>query len=183
MVEWAALSVDGLTERQRQCIAEAFDSVGIFNAELSPEILIDCDRNIRPDSVLNVYNSEGNLHSHYTLNITGRIAEHELAYSTDILSDIGHRYEYTEEIKTAGSYHLNLYDGYYTFRISDSNNPKYSYSFTVSVSDEGTDDSIELYTDFKNQLLVILQPDAQNNDSDSIFTKFISDKGYLVSAD
>lgn len=154
LVEWAALSVDGITEAQRNCIAEAFDMVGIHAQELSPEILINCDRNVRPGSYLNVYNVEGKLHSSYTLSISGTCAEHELAYAPTVLTDIGFQYKKTVEITNASSYRLDLPDGYYTFTITDSNNPKYTYTFTVSVSDQGTTDFIELHTDFENQLIV-----------------------------
>lgn len=154
MVEWAALSVDGLKEAQRECISDAFDEVGIQDQTMSPEILINCDRNIRPGSKLNVYNIKGSLHSSYTLSISGTCAEHELAYAPTVLTDIGFRYEKTIEVTKATSYRLDLPDGYYTFTITDSNNPRYTYSFTVSISDLGTDDSIELHTDFENKLLV-----------------------------
>jgi len=163
MVEWAALAVDGITDEQRACIAEAFDRVGIEDVTLSPEILVDCDRNIRPNSVLNVYNVEGELHPRYTLNITGTVAERELAYASNILSDIGYRYETTEEITKAKSYHLDLPDGYYTFNITDSNNPMYSYTFTVSVSNQGTDGIIELHTDFEDKLVVKVTDPPKSN--------------------
>lgn len=163
MVEWAALAVDGITDEQRACIAEAFDMVGIEDVTLSPEILVDCDRNVRPDSVLNVYSVEGDLHPRYTLNITGTVAEKELAYASNILSDIGYRYETTEEITKAKSYHLDLLDGYYTFKITDSNNPMYSYTFTVSVSDQGTDNIIELHTDFEDKLVVKVTDPPKSN--------------------
>lgn len=154
VVEWAALSVDGLTDAQRNCIAEAFDTVGIYKPEVSPEILISCDYNAKPNSVLNVFNTSGELHPRYTLSISGTIAEHELAYSSDILTDIGYRYEKTVEVKKATSYKLNLPDGYYTLTVSDRHNPQYTYSFTVSISDKGTEDIIGLYTDFEDQLVV-----------------------------
>lgn len=163
MVEWAALAVDGITDEQRACIAEAFDRVGIEDVTLSPEILVDCDRNVRPNSVLNVYNVEGELHPRYTLNITGTVAERELAYASNILSDIGYRYETTEEITKAKSYHLDLPDGYYTFNITDSNNPMYSYTFTVSVSNQGTDGIIELHTDFEDKLVVKVTDPPKSN--------------------
>ena len=163
MVEWAALAVDGITDEQRACIAEAFDRVGIEDVTLSPEILVDCDRNVRPNSVLNVYNVDGELHPRYTLNITGTVAERELAYASNILSDIGYRYETTEEITKAKSYHLDLPDGYYTFNITDSNNPMYSYTFTVSVSDQGTDGIIELHTDFEDKLVVKVTDPPKSN--------------------
>ena len=163
MVEWAALAVDGITDEQRACIAEAFDMVGIEDVTLPPEILVDCDRNVLPNSVLNVYNVEGKLHPRYTLNITGTVAERELAYASNILSDIGYRYETTEEITKAKSYHLDLPDGYYTFNITDSNNPKYSYTFTVSVSEQGTDNIIELHTDFEDKLVVKVTDSPKSN--------------------
>ena len=166
LVEWAALSVDGLTKDQRKCISEAFDMVGIHDIELSPEILVDCDRNVRQNSVLNVYNIDKKLHSNYVIKISGKIAEHELAYASDILLDIGFRYEHTEEVKRAGSYPIDLPDGYYTFTISDKNNPKNTYVFTVSVSKKGTEDRIDLYTDFKDQLLVVIDPE-QDTDGDT----------------
>lgn len=154
MVEWAALSVDGLTKAQRDCIAEAFDMVGIHEQELSPEILMNCDRNVRPGSKLNVYNVDGDLHSGYTLTVSGTCAEHELAYAPTVLTDIGFRYDKTIEVKKAASYPLDVPNGYYTFTITDHNNPQNTYSFTVSISNQGTDNSIELHTDFKNQLIV-----------------------------
>ena len=154
MVEWAALSVDGLKEAQRECIAEAFDTVGIPEQELSPEILINCDRNVRPDSKLNVYNVDGDLHSGYTLSVSGTCVEHELAYAPTVLTDIGFRYDKTIEVKKAASYPLDMPNGYYTFTITDRNNPQNTYSFTVSISNQGPDKSIELHTDFKNQLIV-----------------------------
>ncbi len=154
LVEWAALSVDGLTEVQRECIAEAFDEVGIQDQTLAPEILINCDRNVRPGGYLNVYNANGDLHPNYTLSISGTYAEHELAYAPTVMTDIGFRYEKTIEVKKAASYWLDLPDGYYTFTVTDSNNPQYTYSFTVSISNQGTEDGIELHTDFKDQLIV-----------------------------
>lgn len=154
MVEWAALAIDGMTDAQRQCIAEAFDTVGIYAPERSPEILIDCDQNVVPNAVLNVYNVDGELHSRYTVEITGTIAEHELAYSTNILSDVGSYYEDTITVRSAKSLHLDLPDGYYTFKVTDKNNLQYEYIFTVSVSDQGTEDIIELHTDFEDRLLV-----------------------------
>lgn len=154
LVEWAALAVDGMTDAQRQCIAEAFDAVGIYDTELSPEILIDCDQNVVPNAVLNVYNADGKLHPRYTLEITGTIAEHELSYSTNIISDNGFSYEDTKTVLSDKSLRLDLPGGYYTFKITDKNNPQYEYVFTVSVSDQGTEDIIELYTDFEDQLLV-----------------------------
>lgn len=161
LVEWAALSVDGLTETQRECIVEAFDMVGIQDVELSPEILVDCDRNVRRDSVLNVYDTDQNLYSNYVINISGTVAEHELAYSSDILLDLGHRYEHTEEVNKEGSYHIDLPDGYYTFTISDKKNSEYTYSFTVSVSEQGTEDVIDLYTDFQNRLVVVIDEEPE----------------------
>lgn len=163
MVEWAALAVDGITDEQRACIAEAFDRVGIEDVTLSPEILVDCDRNVRPNSILNVYNVDGELHPRYTLNITGTVTERELAYASNILPDIGYRYETTEEITKAKSYHLDLPDGYYTFNITDSNNPKYIYTFTVSVSEQGTDNIIELHTDFEDKLVVKVTDPPKSN--------------------
>lgn len=163
MVEWAAFAVDGITDEQRACIAEAFDRVGIEDVTLPPEILVDCNQNVRPNSVLNVYNVEGELHPRYTLNITGTVAERELAYAPNILSDIGYRYESTEEITKAKSYHLDLPNGYYTFNVTDSNNPMYSYTFTVSVSDQGTDNIIELYTDFEDKLVVKVSDPPKSN--------------------
>lgn len=161
LVEWSALSIDGMTKDQRQCISEAFDMVGIQDVELPPKLFVDCDRNVRRDSVLNVYDADKNLYSNYVINISGTIAEHELAYSSDILLDLGHRYEHTEEVNQDGSYHIDLPDGYYTFTISDNNNPVYTYSFTVSVSEQGTEDVIDLYTDFQNRLLVVIDEEEE----------------------
>lgn len=154
MVEWAALSINGLTDAQRTCISEAFDAVGIEDETLSPEILLNCDRNIRQKSALSVYGKDGNLHPRYTLSIFGTIAEQELAYADNILLDIGSHYEKTYVIDEAKEFELELPIGYYTFTISDTNNPKEIYQFTVSVSDKGPDDNIVLYTDFFNQLIV-----------------------------
>lgn len=169
MVEWAALAVDGMTDAQRQCIAEAFDAVGIYAAELSPEILIDCDQNVIPDAVLNVYNVDGKLHPRYTIEITGTIAEHELSYSTNIISDVGFSYESTKTVLSAKSFHLDLPDGYYTFKITDKNNPQYEYIFTVSVSDQGTEDIIELHTDFEDRLLVhITETEPEDGENDDV---------------
>lgn len=166
MVEWAALSVDGMSDAQRQCIAEAFDTVGIYAAKLSPEILIDCDQNVTPDAVLKVYNVDGKLHPRYTVEITGTIAEHELSYSTNIISDVGFYYESTKTILSAEPFELNLPDGYYTFKITDKNNPQYEYIFTVSVSDQGTEKDIKLHTDFEDRLLVHItgtEPEDEEN--------------------
>lgn len=171
VVEWAALSVDGLTDAQRNCIAEAFDTVGIYKPEVSPEILISCDYNAKPNSVLNVFNTSGELHPRYTLSISGTIAEHELAYSTDILTDIGYRYEKTVEVKKATSYRLNLPDGYYTLTVSDRHNPQYTYSFTVSISDKGTEDIIGLYTDFEDQLIVQITEETMQSENPSTAEK------------
>ncbi|MGN0335769.1 MAG: hypothetical protein ACI4DV_08950 [Lachnospiraceae bacterium] len=164
-----------IDEAQCECIAEAFDAVGIYDAEHSLEILIDCDQNVSPDSKLNVYNIDRNLHPRYTLNIVGTIAEHELSYNTNILSDRGFRYETTKSITTAASYHLDLPDGYYIFTITDKNNPQLEYKFTVSVSDNGTEDIIELYTDFEDKLIVkatdhstVMVTDGKNDDTDTI---------------
>lgn len=175
LVEWAALSVDGLTELQRECIAEAFDMVGIYDMESSPQILVDCDRNVHRNSVLNVYNKESKLHSKYTVHITGTIAEHELAYSTNILNDSAYYYETTESINTARSYHLNLPDGYYTFIVTDQYNPQLEYMFTVSVSEKGTEDIINLYTNFEEQLIINMgqtltesSSDNESNETESI---------------
>ena len=166
LVEWAALAIDGMTDTQRQCIADAFDAVGIYAPEQSPEILIDCDQNVVPDAVLNVYNVEGELHPQYTVEITGTIAEHELAYSTNIISDIGFSYEDTRTVRSAKSLHLDLPDGYYTFKITDKNNPQYEYIFTVSVSDQGTGNIIELHTDFEDRLLVHITGTESTEDKD-----------------
>lgn len=171
MVELAALSVNGLTETQRECIAEAFDMVGIEAEELPPEIAVDCDYNVHPNSVLKVYDVNGNLHPNYTLSISGTIAERELAYSSNIRTDIGYRYEKTTEIKKASSHRLDLPDGYYAFSITDSNNPQYTYSFTVSVSDNGTDDTIELYTDFEDRLLVKITEETTQTETDKQLTQ------------
>lgn len=190
LVEWAALSVDGLNENQRACISEAFDMVGIQDVELSPEILVDCDQNVRRDSVLNVYDVDKKLYSNYVINISGTIAEHELAYSSDILMDLGHQYEHTEEINKKGSYHIDLPDGYYTFTITDKKNPKYKYSFTVSVSEQGTEDVIDLYTDFESRLVVVIdeepeqetteeESNATTEDSDNLLLQFIRNGEYL----
>lgn len=148
MVEWAAVSVDGITKEQRSCIGEAFDAVGITAEDFSSETVLNCDRNIRPDSVLNVYDKQGNLYADYMLNISGTVAEHELAYNPDIRLDMGHRYERRIEMHKAEPCQLNLPDGTYTFVVSDRNHSEEEYTFTVSVSDEGTDDSIELHTNF-----------------------------------
>lgn len=166
LVEWASMAVDGMTDTQRQCIAEAFDAVGIYAPEQSPEILIDCDQNVVSDAVLNVYNVGGELHPRYTVAITGTIAEHELAYSTNIISDVGFPYEDTRTVRSAKSLHLDLPDGYYTFKITDKNNPKYEYIFTVSVSDRGTEDIIELHTDFEDRLLVHITETESTEDKD-----------------
>lgn len=165
MVEWAALSVDGLTKTQRECIGEAFDSVGIADETPSAEILLNCDRNITSDDKLLVYDVEGNLHERYTLYVSGSIAEDELAYSGSILSDLGYRYEKMFTISAAQEFTLDLPNGYYTFTVSDSNNPQYSYSFTVSVSDEGTDGNIELHTEFVNQLIVEVSGTMQTREA------------------
>ena len=166
LVEWAALAVDGMTDMQRQCIAEAFDTVGIYAPEQSPEILIDCDRNAVPDAVLNVYNVEGDLHPRYTVEITGTIAEHELAYSSNIISDVGFPYKDTRIVRSAKSEPLDLPDGYYTFKITDKNNPQYEYLFTVSVSNQGTEDLIELHTDFEDRLLVHITETESTEDKE-----------------
>lgn len=169
MVEWAAIAIEGMTDIQRQCIAEAFDAVGIYDVELSPEIVIDCDQNVTTDAVLNVYNVEGKLHSPYTVEIIGTIAEHELAYSSNIISDVGLSYESTKTVLSANSFHLDLQDGYYTFKITDKNNPQYEYIFTVSVSDQGTEDIIELHTDFEDCLLVhSAETEPENGENDDV---------------
>lgn len=171
VVEWAALTVDGLTDAHRTCIAEAFDTVGIYKPEVSPEILISCDYNAKPNCVLKVFNTSGELHPRYTLSIAGTIAEHELAYSTHILTDIGYRYEKTVEVKEATSYKLNLPDGYYTLTVSDRHNPQHTYSFTVSISDKGTDGIIGLYTDFKDQLIVQVTEETKQSEGTTTVDK------------
>lgn len=69
-------------------------------------------------------------------------------------------------MRSAKSLHLDLPDGYYTFKITDKNNPKYEYIFTVSVSDRGTEDIIELHTDFEDRLLVHITETESTEDKD-----------------
>lgn len=148
LVEWAALSVDGLTESQMECIGEAFDAVGIFLEETDPMIMIRCDKNIRPGDPLLVYGKNEELHPNYTLYVQSTYAQNTPAMSDAILSDLGLRYDKTFLIMEPQAFSLDLPTGYYTFTVRDWSSPELSYSFTVSVTDEGTDGSIELYTDF-----------------------------------
>ena len=154
MVEWAALAVDGITDLQRQCIAEAFDAVGIYDENSDREDLFNCDYNVVQNTVLNVYNREEKLHPRYIVEITGTIDESELSYATNIFSDTVRSLKKIETVSSAKSLHLDLPNGYYTFRITDQNNSQYEYVFTVSVSEQGTEDIIELYTDFEDKLIV-----------------------------
>lgn len=156
-IEWAALSMKTLTKKQRKCISDSFEAVGIQKKEKSCEVLLDCDQNIRKNSVLNVYDKQGEPYGNYILKIIGTVAENELSYEPIILTDFGttHYYESTQKIDKVGPYHLELPEGYYTFTITDSNGKDQIYEFTVSVSSRGTENSIELYTDFENLPLVV----------------------------
>lgn len=98
-----------------------------------------------------------------------------MAYSTNILNDSAYYYETTESINTARSYHLNLPDGYYTFIVTDQYNPQLEYMFTVSVSEKGTEDIINLYTNFEEQLIINMgqtltesSSDNESNETESI---------------
>lgn len=170
LVEWAAMSIDGLTKEHLECISEAFDAVGIMAETSSAEILLNCDRNITAGDKLLVYDVEGNLHERYTLRISGTVAENKLAYTDTILSDLGWRYDKTFTITEAQELDLELPNGYYTFMVSDSNNPNYSYTFTVSVSDEGADGDIELHTEFVDQLIVKI-PNGTEPEQEKLLTQ------------
>ena len=73
IVEWAARSVNGLSEAQLNCISEAFDTVGIKAKNPGSEVIVDCDRNITAGDSLLVYDVNGELQENYTLNICGTV--------------------------------------------------------------------------------------------------------------
>ena len=160
LVEYAAKSLEGLTDKQRECVSEAFDEVGIRDTD---EELLTVDYHLLPDSTLNVYDRNNERYAGYTLQITGTIAMDEVSSAWQI--DIGYRHDSTQVVNTAEPYKLDLYNGVYRFTISD----LYSddvYSFVVEVGDEGTDDDITLITSYEKPLIVTITDDDEPDDQD-----------------
>lgn len=147
-VEWAALSMSELTEKQRECISDAFYKVGIPTRRN----LVNYDRSVLPDSVLRVYDSERNLYSNYILDISGTASENSGLILTDV--DLKDNYKFCTRVEEAEEYPLNLQEGVYIFTVTDSGDTEELYTFSVLVSEEESENTIELYTDFVSPLTV-----------------------------
>lgn len=149
-VERAADSMENLTNDQRLCISEAFDIVGIASRENA----MTAEYHLTKNSSLNVFDEDGNLYAGYTLKIIGELIDNEP--TVNIPGALRNtRYEKEYQIEDPESFCLNLPGGLYTLTVSD----KYSssvYSVTAYVSNEGTDNSIEIYTSYEKPLVVVV---------------------------
>lgn len=149
--EWAAVCMQ-LTEKQKKCISRAFDEVGIKGKTVEENSNKRYDKNIQPYSILKVLDKDGQLYSNYILNITGFTTQRELAYDPTLMTDVymAQKYNNSFEINEAHPFQLDVPNGYYTFTVTNATDMDYKYTFTVSVSEAGTEESIELYTDFES---------------------------------
>lgn len=174
LVEYAAQSMDSLGEKQKECIRDAFDKVGIFliDSEKS-EWAEHIDYHLPKESEINVYVASGERCTNYTVNITGvthsstpvEISETEslpdeyvnkrLQARKFLNSAFNKSYSKTYEVNSNEAFPLDLPVGFYTIAISN----QYSdaiYELAVCVGTTGEDDTIELYTSYQNPLVVVI---------------------------
>lgn len=172
-VEWAAVTMK-FTEKQKSCISKAFDEVGIEKREVNKtELILECDKNVRPGSVLEVFDKYGKTYSKYMLKITGTIAEQQLGYTDTIITDLDmfRRFESSIQVNEEKIYLNDVPNGYYTFTVTDVKNTEDKYTFTVSISDAGTEESIELYTNFES--FEVQETDVNEKDAYEIYKRAV----------
>jgi len=168
-VEYAAQSMEELSDQQRKCVSEAFDKVGIVSDN---PVETQIDYRLSDNGVLSVFDKNGDLYSGYTLNIQGIQNELFVSENTDGTLNFyngGSWYESVQNISET-PLTLDLPYGCYTFTITDSYNPDYTYSFTVSVGYNGTENSIDLFTAFEKPLVVTITDPTTPEDTNAQIT-------------
>lgn len=142
LVEWAAQSVNGLTNEQIQCVSEAFDKVGVYSKSGETQV----DYRVAPGSTLTVLSRDGTPYTGYALDIEGFEITNIFP---DIKISIGSTKKEYHQTTVADEtpMTLNLPNGKYRFTISNGSN---FYSFTVLVSNKYDDKTIIIQSDFEN---------------------------------
>lgn len=151
MVELAAESMN-LTARQKSCIGEAFDAVGIQRADDQETA---CDYVVSPDSTLSVYDTDGILFAGYTLSISSTEADPALIKGFDARFAAQSRYVREEPVGTAAPYPLELPEGKYELTVSSGAFPEQSYTYRIEIDASAPKEDIPVYTGYIPRLTVV----------------------------
>lgn len=155
--EWAALSLEELSEEQRKCVSEAFDAVGISTRE---ETVEQVDYEIQNQTILYVYDKDGEIYGGgCELKISGSID----ADSPQNLEEVyfGISYEKTEHIYPGINLGLELENGTYTCVLSSNEEPDKKYTFSLSVDSEHEYEDIKIQTNFEPLLIVNITKESE----------------------
>lgn len=134
-LERAAETMEELTPQQRDCIREAFETVGITRTG---------DQLLYTGSKLSVVNAIGIPQEEYTLEIVG-----DYEYADDFLSHIRREYNATIQVTTADPYKLDLPVGYYTITVS-AKGASYTRNIAIvpKLETEKADSELKVYLNF-----------------------------------
>lgn len=142
-VELAATSLE-LTAAQIKCIEEAFDQVGIYNAENDSTL---CVYVLKSNAKLWVYDCKKEQYDNYTLQIDGSAWSRSEDDGKNVAGD-RLIVEKTEVISTKEPYQLDLRDGEYRFEITDNLNPEEKKQYNIIINYENGQSGLLINTEF-----------------------------------
>lgn len=151
LVELSASSMR-LTDSQLACIHEAFDKVGIFNAE---DVTVDYE--LTPDCELSVIGKDGEPYDNYTVTISGHYIFGSYAKDQPLYVYNHAEYNKTSEVTTSDPFVLPSIEGVYAVTISDNVDIEKQFSFTVRIGNKSAkhpQNTLEVYTGFGGTVTV-----------------------------
>lgn len=165
LVELAASSMN-LTYKQIQCVSEAFDAAGIYNAEN-----IDIDYELAANCQLSVFGKNGELDSNYTITISGYGVTTSYADNAPLKLYGIENYNATTVVTNSEPFSLPSTEGIYAITIKDYNDTTNKFSFIARIRPQNSKDTLQIYTDFENPL-VIKVTDATIDEDSTILPGF-----------
>ncbi len=159
-----------LTQEQYNCVCEAFNTVGINNANYTYRSKVKNDFNLK------VLNSKETDDVNFKLKIY-KLCNNEF----DIKSIFKQPKLVFEQNSLYGNKHLNLDDGIYKFEITDldedAQNPEpIKIKIIVDGNSKNATDEVVVKTDFSDITTVVLN--NEKIDLNTIYLNFLSSKGY-----
>lgn len=181
LVELAGKSMN-LSDKQILCIKEAFDTVGIPDAE-------SVDYKLSTDSTLCVYGADSELYGDYIIQIAGtrkvlkdgvelKKSIREMYNLSRLLVD--EKYYETRYITTAEAIPFDLDVGTYTISLIDNQRNGDSVSFKVQIGVHDGKDNLNIYTNFSKHKLLRQANTYVNGVLESVTEFSYNEKGLIT---